>query len=84
MSPAETLVATARGELAELRDDLEKLTELAGRVAIATRDGHGVDHQTSVELSAFVASAIDALDSAEHYLEPRGEDGEDGETEVAS
>lgn len=61
-------VGTALGELESLREDLDELTRLAGRVAIATRDGHAVDHETCVELFAHIAGALDSLDSAERYL----------------
>lgn len=58
----------ARAELAELREDLDALGALAGRVATFTRDGHAVDHQTCVELVAFVTSARDSLGNAEACL----------------
>lgn len=60
--------AALRAELAEVREDLDALGALAGRVATFTRDGHAVDHQTCVELCAFVTSARDSLRNAEACL----------------
>lgn len=78
MSPA---VRQARAELESVREDLDELTRLAGQVAIATRDGHPIDHQTAVELVAHVAGALDALDTAQSCL---GEDEDEQPGEVAS
>lgn len=60
--------AALRAELAEVREDLAKLTTLAVQVAQAASDGSSVDHQTACELVAHVADAIGALSSAEAYL----------------
>lgn len=58
----------ARIELAEVREDLDRLTTLAVQVAQAARSGCSVDHQTAVELVAHVADALSALRAAEARL----------------
>lgn len=66
-------IRCALGELGSVREDLDALTNLAARVAMASRDGQTVDHQTAVELVAHVAGAHDALDGAEDRLKFTGE-----------
>ncbi len=61
-------VPRARAELASVREDLEELTAIASRVAIASRDGAPVDHQTAVELVAHVPCAVEALETVEACL----------------
>ncbi|MBK8998091.1 MAG: hypothetical protein IPM35_20395 [Myxococcales bacterium] len=61
-------VGQARAELTSVREDLDALTTLATQIAVCSRDGATVDHQTAVELVAHVAGAREALDTAEACL----------------